>query len=637
MLLFIGTYLSPSYAAAHQLVDSLYYHFLQEPEDEQRIHRMLNKVEELWQSRKYRDAFELAVHAKQFAEELHYDNGLNYADLHIGILHFWLGNYKESMRLSLKVLSFFEEQNDYLGIAEVYNLLAKVYAVQDGLELAINYQREALEIFEEYNDTLKISNCLNNIGVYHFELGHYEEAMRYYKRAQEIHTAVNDLHGLCITLSNFGEVYNRQKLPQRALPYFEEALALAKAIDDYLILAHANNEKGKAYTQLEEFDLAEEYLSLGRKYALKAEIKREQLINYQYSAELFTKKKAFEKAMFWQTHYLQLKDSTYNETKSQQMINLNIAYETEKKNQQILGLKMENELQEKMNQYNRLLLVVFVVAFLIALGGGIFWRKISNERKLNNLQLLQQQQAIQQKNEQIQQQSDRLQELNEVKTRLFSIISHDIRSPLSQLQGVLALLDAAQLTEEESKVVFKTINENVGYVNGLTENLLFWAKCQMGGIQAKPLSFDVAECIEETRQLLNLQAQRKKILLENKFMGSAIVWADKDMISLVLRNLLSNAIKFTPNQGGVCIDLREDIHQITICIEDTGVGIDPERLPHLFSQVTESTIGTANEKGTGLGLQVCREFVMANCGEIWVESTLGAGSIFCFNLPKSQN
>ena len=147
----------------------------------------------------------------------------------------------------------------------------------------------------------------------------------------------------------------------------------------------------------------------------------------------------------------------------------------------------------------------------------------------------------------------------------------------------------------------------MGYVNGLTENLLYWAKCQMGGIQVNPSEFDLSEVAEEARLLLNIQAEKKKIKLRNNLSNlreQAIIRADRDMVSLVIRNLLSNAIKFTRYQGSVCVDIRHHEDRHVICVKDSGVGIAPDRLKKLFTYATESTVGTANEKGTGIGLQV---------------------------------
>lgn len=628
---------SPFSASAHQLADSLVQVFEQEPKSKAKIHRMLDKVDELCKARSYRAALDLANYTRRIALSINYEVGRNYSDLHIAILHFWLGNYQQSLDLALQTMLFFEQISDGRGIAKNNLLLAKIYAAQGSFEIGIEYQKQALSLFQEYDDTFNIARSLNNIGVFNFKLNRFEEALSYYSQVEKINIQRKDHHSHAITLSNIGEVYNQQGLPNKALPYFDQAESLAEPINDWLVLAHACNEKARAFTSLKQFDKAEKCLDMARAIAQNAGIRRELLINIEYTAELYTSLKQFEDALYWQKRYTALKDSTFNETKSQQMFNLNIAYETEKKDRQISTLLAENMLQAEHNKSNQLILTFFAIAFLFSLGAGLFWRRLSKERKISNLNLLRHQFEIEQQSEQIQQQSERLSELNEMKTRLFSVISHDIRSPLSQLHGVLSLLENAQLTEEESKTVMKTINENVNYVNCLIENLLFWAKSQMGGLKVRSQSFIINEVIEDTRLLLMLPAEKKKISLNNKSTEPIKVYADKDMVSLILRNLMSNAIKFTPLYGTVCTDIRKEGDKVVICVKDTGVGISPEKATKVFTELVESTIGTANEKGTGLGLQVCREFVKSNGGEIWVESIEGGGSIFCFSLPSPQS
>ena len=622
-------------AWSHQYADSVFHSLKTEPLSWKTVDEMLLLVNDLTQRRKYRDAFELVSHAKSVAVTLNYPKGQTYADLYKGILHFWLGNYKQALETSLKVLKEFENVNDQKGVAEVYNLMAKVYSIQGSYTKGIKLQKKSLQLFQEYNDSIKIAACLNNIGVYSFELGKYDQALRYYSRVLKLNLLLKDQFSLGITYNNLGEVYNRQNQPRKALPYLEDALSLATTISDQLILAHANNEKAKAYILLGKYKHATDCLKEGRKVAINAGLRREQLLNLQYTVWLYKEQKQIETAFKWQEQYLALKDSIYNETQSNQMINMQVAYDMEGKDQQISSLQLKTALQEEHYQYNRLLLVGVTLAFILTLSLGVFWWRLSQLRKSTNLSLLKQQQAITRKNKQIQQHTEELTALNESKNRLFSIISHDIRSPLTQLQGILSLFDNNQISQDEFQVAFATINENVNYVNNLIDNLLFWAKSQMGGIKAEHSRFNIKNVINEAFDLLYLQADKKQIALNNCVVDDVYVWADSDMLTLVMRNLLSNAIKFTPKQGQIIVALEERDNEVVVCVQDTGIGIAESRIPKLFTDITESTRGTANEKGTGLGLQMCYEFVTINAGKIWAESESGVGSKFCFTVPMA--
>ena len=160
-------------------------------------------------------------------------------------------------------------------------------------------------------------------------------------------------------------------------------------------------------------------------------------------------------------------------------------------------------------------------------------------------------------------------------------------------------------------------------------------KSQMQAEAMKPQVLDMAKITQEVLQLLRLQAEAKRIYVSSRIEKPVYVYADKEMINLVLRNLLSNAIKFTPEEGRIFIGAREDRSHIEISVEDTGRGINPADLQKLMKDIYYSTPGTRGESGTGLGLMLCKEFLTRNGGFMRVESEPGKGSIFSFTLPRS--
>ena len=172
------------------------------------------------------------------------------------------------------------------------------------------------------------------------------------------------------------------------------------------------------------------------------------------------------------------------------------------------------------------------------------------------------------------------------------------------------------------------------YTTGLMENLLQWAKSQMQAESVKPQMLDIATITKEVVQLLRLQAEAKHIYIQSKIERPVFVYADRDMINLVLRNLLSNAIKFTPEEGCICVDAREMRSHIEVLVQDTGTGISQEGLKKLMDENYYTTRGTEGEAGTGLGLMLCKEFLSRNGGIMRIESEPGKGSTFAFTLPK---
>ena len=168
------------------------------------------------------------------------------------------------------------------------------------------------------------------------------------------------------------------------------------------------------------------------------------------------------------------------------------------------------------------------------------------------------------------------------------------------------------------------------------ENLLQWAKSQMQAEAVHPQVVDIAKFTQEVLQLLRLQAEGKHIYISSRIEKPVYVYADRDMINLVLRNLLSNAIKFTPEDGSIYIEAREMRSHIEVLVQDTGTGISEDNLQRLQKEDYYSTKGTGGEVGTGLGLMLCKEFLSKNGGKMDVRSEPGKGSTFSFTLPKGE-
>ncbi|MGB0522481.1 MAG: ATP-binding protein [Flammeovirgaceae bacterium] len=250
-------------------------------------------------------------------------------------------------------------------------------------------------------------------------------------------------------------------------------------------------------------------------------------------------------------------------------------------------------------------------------------------------QIQEQTQALQLKNEKLQEQKEQLKELNQVKDKLFSIISHDLKGPLNSLKAVLGLVSKGGVSVDEMKMLTASLNERVNHTVHLLENLLNWAKTQMRGKHINPQYISMYEVSESTVQLLRQIATDKGIQLKNEISPAhPRVFADEDMMKLVVRNLISNSIKFTPEGGRITV-LAEPMEQyLKVTVSDTGKGIKKENQAKLFDIRTNFTVkGTAQETGTGLGLGLCKDCVDKNGGSIWVESEEGQGSLFHFTIP----
>lgn len=232
---------------------------------------------------------------------------------------------------------------------------------------------------------------------------------------------------------------------------------------------------------------------------------------------------------------------------------------------------------------------------------------------------------------------DQLQELNATKDKFFSIIAHDLRNPFNALISGSEMLVHyfEELEQEQIKEFIGEINMASKQAFNLLGNLLEWARSQTGRILYSPEKIKIDEIVQENMDLLEQNAKEKNIHLANEVEAETFAYADKDMITTVVRNIMANALKYTSNGGEVTIASKDAGDYREIWISDTGIGIEEEDMDKLFRIDTKhSTLGTADERGTGLGLILCKEFVEGNHGKIWVESKVGKGSHFKFTLPK---
>ncbi len=239
----------------------------------------------------------------------------------------------------------------------------------------------------------------------------------------------------------------------------------------------------------------------------------------------------------------------------------------------------------------------------------------------------------------VEQRTRELKELNATKDRFFSIIAHDLKNPFNTLMGFSQLLlesleafDKKQINEFAS--IMHSTSKNA---YSLLENLLEWSRSQTGRIIMEPSSINLYNIVEENFELLLGIAEKKKITLKNEVENNLTAFADQNMIRTVVRNLISNALKYTNENGTIKVTCKPLDDKVELIVSDTGIGIKEENLKKLFRiDLNFSTKGTNEEAGTGLGLILCKEFVLKNRGGIEVKSTLGKGSEFIIHLPTSS-
>jgi two-component system sensor histidine kinase/response regulator len=281
-------------------------------------------------------------------------------------------------------------------------------------------------------------------------------------------------------------------------------------------------------------------------------------------------------------------------------------------------------------------LVIWVLLFMVFLyyfkKQNLRYQKLieakNDELEQNKIQLLEQKQQLEESNTQ-------LVKLNATKEKLFSIVAHDIRTPIGGLKTSLDLLNQQIISKEEFMELSQELAVRVNYMQGNLDNLLEWSQSQMKGIEVKPQPYLLKALVLESLEMLQQSLSIKNIKIDLDIPHYKI-YADTNHIKLVIRNLVTNAIKFSYNGSTIFLQAKEQTPFIVFSVKDAGTGMPKEKASSIFQQhEIISAYGTQNERGTGLGLVLCKEFIDKNGGEIWAESEKGKGSTFSFSIPAA--
>lgn len=226
-----------------------------------------------------------------------------------------------------------------------------------------------------------------------------------------------------------------------------------------------------------------------------------------------------------------------------------------------------------------------------------------------------------------------LEKSNETKKKLFSIVAHDLKSPLASIENYLYLLSLVDLAPEEKADIQKSLLSSTRQTSEMLQNILVWSNDQMDGVAVKLTKLNIHDALKNTIEVQNNLALEKDIALKYEPNINLFAFADADLLQLIVRNLLNNAIKFSPNGSSINFITKEEKGSCIISIADTGIGISEEAKPFVFSLKTKTTFGTNKEKGVGLGLKLAKTYIELQQGKIWFESEVGKGTTFYISLP----
>lgn len=529
-----------------------------------------------------------------------------------------------------------ETANDYNQASFYYHQAGNTYWTHGCLTESIEQFKKSLAMSEKLSSLNGIAVLNTKIGLIYTELKNYENSLIYFTKNLEISRKMARKQDIVSSLLNIANSYNELERFNESIPYLTEAEALAKDMTDAKILRNCYSLMTRVYDKIGDREKSTQYFNLFA--AISKKIQQNEMAKKESEARLMVDQ-ANSKVLEVETvkeaaeHELKVKKQELQDNQ----VNLSKVELISKEQQmQIDLLSKEKKLQEAeimqqrlmRNIYIGIILIVLLISVLIYFG----YHKIKIANVLLNIKNIE----ISQQKDEIEQQAEELRDLNALKDKLFSIISHDLRSPLASLISMLNMTKDGHFSAEEQKYILFELSKNVEYNTELLENLLKWASSQMKGSTIKPITFDIHEIASSKVNLYEKAARQKGVELINSTNINTEVFADKDMVELVLRNLITNAIKFSENGNSIIITSTGNNGFVKICVADNGKGISKESIGNLFGKQVFSTRGTLNEKGTGLGLILCKDFVQINGGEIWVESQENVGSKFFFTLPSKK-
>lgn len=517
-----------------------------------------------------------------------------------------------------------------------YDKAANAYWRANDYQNAIVYFEKALENITKVGNKNGEKLLYVNLGLVYSEISDYTHAQKCFESALNISTSSGKKGDVGQILYNISTVQIEQGNYQGALSNLTKTEAIAQEVGDQKLLRNVYYNYNRAYEGLKNTEKAAEYFSLYAMLTKKIQAEEIRKKELQAKAMVDSAGRVVQQVSQEKEHTEKRLVETSKELKEKEQTLKEVEELTREQQMQIELLNAEMKLRDAVIQHQKLLQKVYIglILFSLAFAAALYYAYVQ-KRRANRL-LKEKNDEISRQRDAISRQADELRELNALKDKLFSIIAHDLRSPLFSLITMLNIAKEGHFTPENFKEILDELSVNVNHTTALLENLLTWAKTQMHGVKVNPQNFDLNQLVNSRIQLLNEAAENKEIKLKNSIPDGTFVFADTDMSDIVIRNLISNAIKFCNAGDRITIWSTTGADKVTVCVEDTGRGMTPDVLQKLFGTQITSTPGTKNEKGTGLGLILCKEFVQMNGGEIWAESQPDKGSKFFFTLPKAS-
>lgn len=532
-------------------------------------------------------------------------------DIDISIIHYGLGEFDKAVEVSVRNVEAIKESSPGL-----YNTLLRnageTLRGANQLGLAASYLKEAVAHARATDRQDALAYGLNRLGVVYYQDSEHEQAKEALEESLKIAREINLDRAITMNLNDLGELYFTLEDYERCIQLYQLALDRDMFDNDR---ANTYINVARLYGKLGNHDEAIDYAQRGLELA-------ESLSSLHYLndaqkllAESYSEVGQYRKATAFYKQHIINKDSLFKLETQRQLAEAETKYETAKKEQEIVNLSEKEALERsRKNAYRAGLIGVGTLLLVVLL---LIWQLFRNKRR-------------------IELQNEKLAQLNQTKDKFFSIIAHDLRSPMIALQGVGQRLDFFIRKGRQDKLLEmgQKIDQSIDRLNHLLNNLLNWASNESQGVPNNPQMLQSKDLVESTVDLYKNIAESKNIAIRTS-LSDCQIFGDRNMASTIIRNLLSNAIKFTPQEGKIGIQTFTSEAFTVIKVSDTGEGMDAEKISKLF-KLAETASGSGGEEGFGLGLKLCKEFVARMNGTIEVESEPGKGTTFTVYLPNTE-
>jgi len=663
----------------NERIDDLTVKLAYHEADSTKVDLSLMLIEELYTVKDFEKALLYVNQTAKLSEKLNYTKGLAESTYFRALIFTQRNDYFNAIDNYDKSRKYYLQISDTLGVAKVSNSIGLIEIKRGNYAIGLQNSLSAIDIFEKQNLFDELSSAYSNLAEAYFKTNQIDKAIDFNFKALDVRKKINDRDGIIISTKNIADLYSLRKEHRKAIEYYENVLEMLNPTKDQNLRGEILPKLGSEYLQFKEYDKASEYLVEGLKYnrkqnnqegvllalnaignlnlqkrkvklaeiqlneaygiAQKIDNKSALLENYKLHIALDSTRGYFENAFFWQNKYYDLKDKLSKvdqpvfpaDTEPLDLINSNLIEE------EIDNFKGDENSNKTIKTWLNNPLVVYSALAATAIMLTLLLLNYLKSKKYREtlIELREKLKQEQVRSEAILEQTHHLEEVNQVKDKLFSIVSHDLKDSISSIKAFLDLLKEDSISKEEFRELIPELSENANNASSLLFNLLNWSKSQMQNLEPNPELFNIQEVFHTKMALVEQKVEDKRIVLIDESQRD-FVYADKSMVEIVIQNLITNAVKFS-RTGDVITVSNQDVNgNALICVEDTGVGISEENINKLFNANKNfTTIGTKNEKGTGLGLTIAKDLVELNNGRIWVESTQNVGSKFFIELPKS--